>query len=165
MAISQGGTGAKTSQEAIYNLGLMPNENLPDNTYFIGCGSQKRTGQLPINQRGWSYYSNIDSDDSSIDRWKIVGANAIAIPDEAPFYLSMETHLTDSYIASLKQQFPDITIDKEMTISILVEDIVGSWGITLTEKSTRLAQESIIFNSAGLFSVQIPVSGKKLTSL
>lgn len=41
VAISQGGTGAKTSQEAIYTLGLMPNENLLDNPYFIGCGSQK----------------------------------------------------------------------------------------------------------------------------
>lgn len=120
---------------------------------------------MPINQHGWSYYRSIDSGGSSIDRWKIVGANAIAIPDEAPFYLSMETHLTGSYIASLTQQFPDITMDKEITMSILVEDIVGSWGITLTEKSTGLAQESIIFNSAGLFSVQIPANGKKLTSL
>lgn len=49
VAISQGGTGAKDSQNAIYNLGARPNKNLARNCYFIGGGSD---GKFPINQRG-----------------------------------------------------------------------------------------------------------------
>ena len=43
------------------------NENLLDNWYFVGGGSQQGGGQFPINQRGQTNYSGAGY---GIDRWK-----------------------------------------------------------------------------------------------
>lgn len=48
------------------------NENLLDNGYFVGGGSQQGGGQFPINQRGKMEYT---ADGYSIDRWYLDGAN------------------------------------------------------------------------------------------
>lgn len=66
VAISQGGTGAKTAQEAIYNLGCMPRENLLDNAYFIGGGTD---GNFPINPKGLTEYSGLYNRAYAITRW------------------------------------------------------------------------------------------------
>ena len=47
-------------------------ENILDNAYFIGGGSQLKQGKFPINQRGnTSYYSATDQ--MTIDRWHNIG--------------------------------------------------------------------------------------------
>lgn len=48
---------------------LTHNENLLDNWYFVGGGSQQGGGQFPINQRGQTSYSGTNQ--NAIDRWKI----------------------------------------------------------------------------------------------
>lgn len=44
------------------------NENLLDNWYFVGGGSQQGGGQFPINQRGQTSYSGMGY---GIDRWRL----------------------------------------------------------------------------------------------
>lgn len=44
------------------------NDNLLDNAYFVGGGSQLGDGIFPINQRGQTSYSN--GTNTTIDRWK-----------------------------------------------------------------------------------------------
>src|SRR5699024_7637111 len=78
--VADGGTGAKTPQEALVNLGAASNPNLLDNWYFIGGGSQQGGGQFPINQRGQTSYSNSgDSIIMSVDRWKFNPDNDAAV--------------------------------------------------------------------------------------
>ena len=45
------------------------NDNLLDNWYFVGGGSQLGDGVFPINQRGQTSYSN--GTNTTIDRWKM----------------------------------------------------------------------------------------------
>ncbi len=66
VAISQGGTNAKTPQEALYTLGCSVRPNLLDNWYFVGGGID---GKLPINQRGLSKYLSMYNNKYGIDRW------------------------------------------------------------------------------------------------
>ena len=49
-------------------------ENLLDNWYFSGGGSQQDSGQFPINQRGQVSYSNVGY---TIDRWKLLNGSAL----------------------------------------------------------------------------------------
>lgn len=48
--------------------GAWSNDNLLDNWYFVGGGSQLGDGIFPINQRGQTSYSN--GTNTTIDRWK-----------------------------------------------------------------------------------------------
>lgn len=65
--ISEGGTGATTAPAALTNLGgIRP--NMLDNWYFVGGGSQRGVGALPINQKGQTSYSSL-SGTTCIDRW------------------------------------------------------------------------------------------------
>ncbi len=56
---------------------LTQNENLLDNWYFVGGGSQQGGGQFPINQRGQTSYTEAGY---GIDRWELRnGAPSLAI--------------------------------------------------------------------------------------
>lgn len=59
--IEYGGTGAKTIQEALYNLGAKPNDNLLDNPFFR------------INQKGATYYNGTWA--YFVDRWQAAADN------------------------------------------------------------------------------------------
>lgn len=52
-------------QRALRNIGGRPNQNLLDNAYFKGGGSQQGGGQFPINQRGQTSYGA----GYGMDRW------------------------------------------------------------------------------------------------
>lgn len=56
-------------QKALRNIGGRPNRNLLDNWYFVGGGSQQGGGQFPINQRGQTSYTNVQTTMYTIDRW------------------------------------------------------------------------------------------------
>ena len=78
--ITDGGTGAKTPQEALVNLGAASNPNLLDNWYFVGGVSQQGGGQFPINQRGQTSYTGAVY---GIDRWKgLYGSELVALEND-----------------------------------------------------------------------------------
>lgn len=60
-------TGQQVDDAVDYGL-FNSNENLLDNAYFVGGGSQLGDGVFPINQRGQTSYSN--GTNTTIDRWK-----------------------------------------------------------------------------------------------
>ena len=55
-------------QKALAAIGGKPRDNLLDNAYFVGGGSQQGGGQFPINQRGQTSYSP-STGTACIDRW------------------------------------------------------------------------------------------------
>lgn len=61
--------GATSKQQALRAIGGRPNRNLLDNWYFVGGGSQQGGGQFPINQRGQTSYTNVNSVMYGIDMW------------------------------------------------------------------------------------------------
>ena len=58
------------------------NENLLDNWYFVGGGSQQGGGQFPINQKGQTSYITTISDIYTIDRWSISNGSSFSIEDD-----------------------------------------------------------------------------------
>lgn len=67
-----------TAQQAQARANIMAggsNDNLLDNAYFVGGGSQLGDGVFPINQRGQTSYSEYTN---SIDRWYAAAAMTVA---------------------------------------------------------------------------------------
>lgn len=54
------------------------NDNLLDNAYFVGGGSQLGDGVCPINQRGQASYSSAQV---TIDRWTLFGGSVVLAAD------------------------------------------------------------------------------------
>lgn len=90
------------------------NQNLLDNWYFVGGGSQQDGGQFPINQRGGAEYSGSGY---TIDRWKVSGTLKLSLNDE---YLRIEkTALTgDPYFYQPIENYKEL-IGKTVTVSML----------------------------------------------
>lgn len=64
-------------QKALAAIGGKPRDNLLDNAYFKGGGSQQGGGQLPINQRGETSYVFSAGTNYFICRWRMMsGATA-----------------------------------------------------------------------------------------
>ena len=100
--VSQGGTGAKTAQQAIYNLGCMPRENLLDNAYFIGGGD---FGKFPVNQKGKKIYTNDDTWHNSIDRWRYATTATLNILDDCLQISDTNTRNDPSFSQFKSQSF------------------------------------------------------------
>lgn len=100
--VSQGGTGAKTAQQAIYNLGCIPRENLLDNAYFIGGGD---FGKFPVNQKGKKIYTNDDTWHNSIDRWRYATTATLNILDDCLQISDTNTRNDPSFSQFKSQSF------------------------------------------------------------
>lgn len=87
--VADGGTGAKTPQEALVNLGAASNPNLLDNWYFVGGGSQQGGGQFPINQRGQTSYTG---GIYGFDRWQVTGGGQVQISDNGVIVTGISTY-------------------------------------------------------------------------
>mgnify|MGYP005766436543 CR=1 FL=1 len=78
---------------------LTQNENLLDNWYFVGGGSQQGGGQLPVNQQGQTSYT---STGYGIDRWLAVGSGiSVSISDQC-----LEVSHTGTTSGELQQRLP-----------------------------------------------------------
>ena len=126
---------------------LTQNENLLDNWYFVGGGSQQSGGQLPVNQMGKTSYSGTNQ--YTIDRWKI--SPIISVQTVGTLTIqSTGVHLENESGKSLyfNQIIPDALSSalngKTVTLSFLVSDVSGTWAISEYSKSGKL------FSSPGL---------------
>ena len=102
LEIEYGGTGANNVQEAIYNLGCMPRENLLDNAYFIGGGD---FGKFPVNQKGKKIYTNDDTWHNSIDRWRYPPTATLNILDDCLQISDTNTRNDPSFTQFKSQSF------------------------------------------------------------
>lgn len=106
---------------------LTQNENLLDNWYFVGGGSQQGGGQFPINQRGQASYTGAGY---GIDRWKAgdssqtisVLANGISILNSSgnsEIFQTIAQNLINQKVTFSVQQ-------SDGTIDILTNTFTGS---------------------------------------
>lgn len=105
---------------------LTQNENLLDNWYFVGGGSQQGGGQFPINQRGQTSYT---SGGYGIDRWTVTGS------DVTVSVLSSGVQLSTAGGASVRQIIENYNdyAGKTVTISALIPNrhITGTASVRL----------------------------------
>lgn len=97
------------------------NENLLDNWYFVGGGSQQGGGQFPINQRGQTSYS--ESYGSIFDRWKCGRSGSVITL--TPDYLALNN------LGDLFQITQNADHGETVTASILTTDGLFSGTVTI----------------------------------
>lgn len=100
------------------------NENLLDNWYFVGGGSQQGGGQFPINQRGQTSYSYSSNGAYFIDRWVFSDANSSVTLNSDNITLFNSGTATGGKIA-LSQFIESSRLEKNApyVLSVLVDEI------------------------------------------
>lgn len=155
VAISQGGTGANDSPNALYNLGAKPNDNLLDNPYF----NINQRGLNPCTFNGISY---------GFDRWinDTGGSGTVEklLTGEISMICTYGILAQSSYISN-----PEYYIGKTCTASILVTEIDGILdfmfvGLTTVWKNIRITQPGLysittnVISDGNLFCTSIRLS-------
>ena len=109
-------TGKQVDDAVDYGL-FNSNDNLLENAYFVGGGSQLGDGIFPINQRGQTSYS---SSGTSIDRWKCWQTSTMTLTAAG---LTFETGANAD---GLFQYFPQGKVEslygETLTASLLLTD-------------------------------------------
>lgn len=153
VAISQGGTGANNVQEALYNLGAKPNDNLLDNWYFVGGGNQLGDNVFPINQRGNTRYEGTRY---SIDGYKLLNVSLLSVNNSN---ISVFINQNGGAIFT----YPNLELGKTYTLSILANAVssnnatIGAWdgGETIIKNGltshTFVAQKNTLTHGVYIF--------------
>ena len=114
-------------QKALRNIGGRPNQNLLDNWYFAGGGSQQGDGQFPINQRGETSYNSFWA--GVFDRWMtssaVVDTNAISLNLTISCLEMSVTDITDNMNSGISQVCDNSFAGNTLTASILIKDCTG----------------------------------------
>lgn len=138
---------------------LTQNENLLDNWYFVGGGSQQGGGQFPINQRGQTEYTD---DGTSVDRWATSrGACVNIVNSGVAFYNPSSTN--NAYVESRFTWNLSFT-SKQITASLLLADgtlltCSGTTPSTVISQTTQVCASSPINGVA--VRVYAPTNGGK----
>ena len=96
------------------------NDNLLDNAYFVGGGSQLGDGHFPINQRGQSSYA---SDGTGIDRWKQFAATVTLENDGVTVTPSA---YSNNFLQLMNPAKWDALVGETVTLSIDVLAVTGA---------------------------------------
>lgn len=153
-AVAGGYTGTQAEFEAqIAKQPIVINQNLLDNWYFVGGGSQQGGGQFPINQHGQTSYSGNAA--KTIDGWILRGAPTLSIGSDG---ISIGTDsLFHGIIASVENGVAMLA-GKTVTISALISAVTGSGEATIALSNGNAANVvgtalgSVSFSAAGLYS-------------
>ena len=125
---------------------LTQNENLLDNWYFVGGGSQQGGGQFPINQRGQASYTG---GVYGIDRWKsnrttttvTVKSNGIQFSD------------SNTNQGGIRQSLETDFQNKTVTLSLLVLEVTGGVRVWARNNSNFASYGTNTITSPGLVTV------------
>ena len=96
------------------------NQNLIDNWYFIGGGSQLGDGHLPINQKGKTEYA---LNGYTIDRWKTVNSNVVVTLDSDCMILKNKLDITLEFNQYI---YLDQIVGEQVTLSSIVNGVLQS---------------------------------------
>ena len=108
------------------------NENLLDNWYFVGGGSQQGGGQFPINQRGQTSYSGTAL--YTIDRWKLSQGTAETVNIES-------NGISLSTSAVWVQVFENLGLQngETITLSAVIDGVLISGSTTYNASSSYIS--------------------------
>lgn len=100
------------------------NQNLLDNAYFVGGGSQQGGGQFPINQRGQASYPNAGY---GVDRWKNADGSAYTVGADGITWTNPGA--AASFVQSIEQSSE--LNGKTVTLSWLIDGVLYTDTATL----------------------------------
>ena len=100
------------------------NENLLDNWYFVGGGSQQGGGQFPINQRGQTEYTG---EGGTVDRWTSNASSTLAsvVPDGISISVNNLPINTQWILNQLLESYSSLA-GKTVTVSLALRVTSGS---------------------------------------
>lgn len=108
---------------------LTQNENLLDNWYFVGGGSQQNGGQFPINQRGQTSYNLSNNSGYGIDRWWLVFESFNVNTG------TISSSTTTGYTGAMRQAVANAQYlaGRQVTLSLLASSLNGNATIGLAK--------------------------------
>lgn len=108
------------------------NENLLDNWYFVGGGSQQGGGQFPINQRGQRSYTGTAV--YGIDRWKLSQGTTETVNIES-------NGISISTLATFVQAFENLGLQngETITLSAVIDGVLISGSTTYNASSSYIS--------------------------
>ena len=128
------------------------NENLLDNWYFVGGGSQQGGGQFPINQKGQTSYARAVY---GIDRWKNVSSTTTIQLLSFGLQISNTSDIEGGLMQYLESNFSG----KKVTLSLLISQITGSVKLWARNNSTwGTYGNTADANSPGLLSLTADIT-------
>ncbi|HIR47824.1 MAG TPA: hypothetical protein IAB89_09270 [Candidatus Caccousia avicola] len=131
---------------------LTQNENLLDNWYFVGGGSQQRGGQFPINQRGQTSYTGSVY---GIDRWRNLRPTTTIQLLSFGLQISDTSNIEGGLVQYLESNFSG----KKVTLSLLISQITGSVRLWARNNSTWETYGNIAdASSPGLLSLTADIT-------
>ena len=125
---------------------LTQNENLLDNWYFVGGGSQQGGGQFPINQRGQTIYTG---GVYGIDRWKSNRTTTTVTVESNGIQFSDSNTDQGGIRQSLETDFQNKTV----TLSLLVSEVTGGVRVWARNDSNFADYGTNTITSPGLVTV------------
>lgn len=151
--VSSGGTDkAIKARMPVYGMG----ENLLDNWYLVGGGSQQGAGNFPINQRGQTSYSGTGY---GIDRWKQTNSNIQQVVQSDCLRMNGVSAVSGNviYCYFYCPKLPAGTY----TLSILVKEATGSGNWYVSSDSSTGYSISNVRLIAGLVTITFTATGNE----
>lgn len=148
-AANKGLSNLTNYQRALHNIGGRPNQNLWDNGYFVGGGSQIGYGNLPINQKGKQKYDQANA--NCIDRHYKSSNTVVELLGDC---LKISLYASENLNRFAHKFSSQLIAGKTYTVSALVKNVSVETNIFLQEDGgdyTTPAQG--VINSAGIFSI------------
>ena len=132
-------------QKALAAIGGKPRDNLLDNAYFKGGGSQQGGGQFPINQRGLMQYSGIIS---GIDRWNsgLRNGSSLTLNQDG---IDLTADSIEAYIEEVIENF-DTLSGKTVTLSCMYSGALGNLKLYLYRNDYEIPINLTLEQSDGI---------------
>lgn len=145
------------------------NQNLLDNAYLAGGGSQQGGGQLPINQRNETKYTGAGY---TIDRWAIRRNTTMEVNEDGAVLTLEANSSVDSGNGGVTQSLPspENLVGKTVTASILVDEnsvidaenlAFGLWLANNSRNHTDAVKTISIIGKTGLCSFTTTITSLK----
>ena len=133
-------------QKALAAIGGKPRDNLLDNAYFVGGGSQQGGGQFPINQRGQtSYGTNIPA----FDRWPTTtDCSSLTIEQDG---ITCNAIIAGQYpLLSYLDLDYSVLAGRQVTVSALIDDdLISATGVIPAQKPSASNLTTMVLSSSG----------------
>lgn len=135
--------------------GYVVNEDILDNSYFIGGGSQKGDGSFPVNQVGQTKFKHTGNI-PAIDRWSFNTIQGVLELTEVGlhFYVDTDTGGSDFGFIQIIDH-PERYAGKTITFSVMISDIIHSGLLLVVADYSIIVQSD--FNTSGIHSVSFTV--------
>jgi len=132
------------------------NENLLDNWYFVGGGSQQGGGQFPINQRGQTEYTGMGG---TVDQWKSNSSSTLVsvVPDGISISVNNLPITTQWILNQLLENYSSLA-GKTVTVSLALRVTSGSVNVRFYDGTKAYVSQNATSSDLSVISASGTVS-------